>query len=187
VSLKSVPQPSWVAEIKGKYGDEVNFLKIFSPDKQSEYFNRGVLKCFNGAAPSLTRTRTTYGMETARMWLNIQITELCVFTAIQEKPTMAQIDMICDVIISNFGYLKVTELMVFFLKFKAGEYGKFFGVIDGLVITEALHKFMDFRKQMIEKAERMELDRQREERYRRQEENAISREEFEGIKHYFNF
>lgn len=180
-------QPSWAVEIKNKFGDEVNFLKIFSPDKQSEYFNRDVLKCFSGLAPSLTRTKVTYGLETARFWLNIQISELCTFTAIQEKPSLAQIDMICDVIISNFGYLKVTELMVFFLKFKAGEYGKFFGVIDGLVITEALNKFMEFRKQMIEKAERMQLEREREERYKKQEENAISREEFEEIKHYFNF
>ena len=174
-------------EIKEKFGDRDKFLLTFNPSKQSDYFNRGVLKCFSGAAPSLTRTKVTYGLDVAKLWLNIQLTDLSVFTAIQEKPTADQINMISDVIIANFGYLKVTELMVFFLKFKAGEYGKFFGVIDGLVITEALHKFMDFRKQMIEKAERIELERQREERHMHQEQNAISREEYEELKHYFNY
>ena len=68
-------------------------------------------------------------------------------------------------IASEFGYLKATELMLFFYRLKAGRYGHFYGSIDPMVIMDDIRKrFMPERALVIERAE----NEQRAEEERRQ-------------------
>ncbi|NDV47501.1 hypothetical protein D0T49_10630 [Paludibacter sp. 221] len=128
-----------------KYGNAEQFLTTFNPDKQVQYA-RHELQCFaSEVAPSLTRLSTTYGNNTAEAWLEIQLKDLSEFSGCKEKLTVKQFEDTARTIILHYGHLKVTELMVFFQQFKAGQYGKFYGAVDGLAITSALKEFMKYR------------------------------------------
>ena len=82
--------------------------------------------------------------------------------------------------------MKATELMHFFILFKSGKFGKFYGSVDGLVITEALQEFREMRR---EKLWALEQKRQQIERAKQEAEharNAMSFEEYQELKHLFN-
>jgi hypothetical protein len=133
----------------------MNFLKLFNPGKQAKYV-RNELRCFSGYAPSIRRVSATYGDATAESWLEIQLQDLSQFAGCKEKMTLSQFEGTSRAILLNYGYLKVTELMVFFQRFKAGHYGKFYGVVDWLVITSALHDFLSYRSAKIDEIRRMD-------------------------------
>jgi hypothetical protein len=68
-------------------------------------------------------------------------------------------------IVSEFGFLKASEVMLFFYRLKAGRYGHFYGSIDPMVIMETLrNRFMPERAAVIDEAEREERRRERDER-----------------------
>jgi len=176
----------WVAEIKQRYGDDMAFLSAFNPSLQAQYMTNGLGRCFIGNAPSLARVKATYGYGTTTTWLSAQLVDLALFTGVKEKPNLEQITAIAQTIIVNYPYLKVTELMVFFQKFKAGEYGRFYGVVDGLVITDALNSFQAYRKQLIEKLEREKNKKEQDERRIQSEQSSITYEEYQLLNWYFN-
>lgn len=128
-----------------KYKSKENFLTLFAPDRQSKYVTKHLDKCFTGEAPSVKRLEATFGEDTAIVWLNIQLTDLAIYAGIKEKPSIEVLNRLSEVIIANYHYLKVTEFMVFFQRFKAGKYGSFYGTFDALVITKSLDEFLNFR------------------------------------------
>jgi hypothetical protein len=138
--------------IKKKYGSEQDVLIKFAPNRQYEYVNGYLKQCFTNDVPSIRALNHTYNDSTARRWLVIQLTDLCLYAGIEKKPTIEGLENIADTIVINYGFLKLTELMVFFQRFKGGKYGKFYGVIDGMVITEALNQFLSFRSEQINKS-----------------------------------
>lgn len=181
-NLASISNESWAIQVREKYKDGENFLKLFNPSKQSEYA-ANELKCFSTEkAPCLTRLAKSFGANIAEVWLEIQLKDLSEFSGCKEKLSNAQFEAIAKTIITNYGYLKVTELMVFFQKFKAGEYGYFYGSVDGLKITTALNQFLDYRRSMISKAEQAKERIERAAMLERMEEKAISRQEYQKLK-----
>lgn len=115
-----------------------------------------------GKAPTLSVVNEAFGKNITETWLAIQIRDLSEFSGVKDKIDTTQIDMLVKVIIATFHYLKVTELMHFFLLFKSGKYGKFFGAVDGMVITEALQTFCKERNEKIWKYEEAERKRKKE-------------------------
>lgn len=158
-------EPDWAVNIRTTYVDETNFLKTFNPSIQSKCI-QNIERSFVGTAPSLNRLKIAFNYQVTETWLMIQIADLSEYCNIEKKPSEQSIENLANTIITNYGYLKVTELMVFFQKFKSGEYGRFYGVIDNLIITESLVKFLEFRRLQIDIIER------RIERERREEEST---------------
>ena len=74
----------------------------------------------------------------------------------------------------EFGYLKISELMLFFHWFKSGKFGRFYGSVDPLVITTSLRDFMKERVRVIEKYEQEQREKAEEESRKRK----ISWEEY---------
>lgn len=142
-----------------RYHDEDHFLTLFNPSKQVAY-TRDLDKAFRGTAPSLGLVAKSFGPGARDNWLDIQLTELAVFSGCKDKLNSHQIDALIDIIAEEYGYLKVTELMYFFRKFKAGEYGKFYGAVDPLTITCALKDFCDDRRAILRRLEHEEKERQ---------------------------
>lgn len=151
-------------------------------------------RCFTGDAPTLFEVRKAYSLESADSWLDIQLSDLISFCGVKGKDecsTRAILDAVVAVISDNFGYLKLSELMLFFQQFKAGRYGHFYGAIDPMVITGALHSFLDFRTERIaaiNKANRLEEEREHEEIRKEQERNGelMTAEEWREIRWLFN-
>ncbi len=125
-------------------------------------------RAYFGTAPNLVLLNHTYGSNTSAMWLLPQLFNLSEFCGCREKMDEQQAIELARVITSEYGYLKTSELMLFFHYFKAGKYGRFYGSIDPLVITTALKKdFLPEREEAIEKHEKelkdAEAERERQE------------------------
>lgn len=147
---------------------------------------KDVNRCYIGKAPSLKVISEAYGENITETWLEIQLRDLSEFAGCKDKLSIQQIEQIAKVIILEFSFLKATELMHFFILFKSGKFGKFYGAVDGLVITEALQEFRQLRR---ERLWELEQKRAREERARRDAEyakNAMSFDEWKELKHLFN-
>lgn len=145
------------------YESKDEFLIKFNPKKQNEYIKH-FDRCFIGDALRLTDVADAYGEKTAIFWIKIQLLDLALFTGVK-KPSDEQITMLCETILANYGYLKVTELMVFFSKFKAGQFERFFGNFDAMVITTSLATFIELRKNWIFEAYQRQENEKREKRH----------------------
>lgn len=147
---------------------------------------KDVERCYTGKAPTLKVITEAYGENITETWLEIQLRDLSEFAGCKEKLSVQQIEQIAKVIIMEFGFMKATELMHFFILFKSGRFGKFYGAVDGLVITEALQEFRLMRR---EKLWQLQQRREQEERARRDAEhakNAMTFDERQELKHLFN-
>ena len=118
-------------------------------------------ECFFGDFPSLSQLKAL-GNNTPQIWLIIHLANLSEFCGARDKLNDDQLYDLASIITTEFYYLKITELMLFFHRFKAGKYGRFYGSVDPLIIVEALHKFCKERGQAIDKRDREEKQRLRE-------------------------
>lgn len=122
-------------------------------------------RSYFGTSPILVVLNVAYGETAAEQWLVPQLMDLCAYCGVREKLNERQMRQLAGVIVSEYGYLKTTELMLFFHRFKAGQYGLFYGSIDPLVIMQALEKFCKERRIAVERHER-EQERLQEEKER---------------------
>lgn len=156
-----------------RYGDRTNFLTLFNPDLQMKVCKDAKL-CFFGDAPVLSELNMTYGEMTATMWLVPQLYNLSEYCGCKDKLQGKPLEECASVIATEFYFLKVSELMLFFHRFKSGKYGRFYGSVDPLVITTSLRSFLIERNYAIEEQERLERERKAEE----DRKNAITYEEY---------
>lgn len=153
------------------------FLTKFSPTNQVKMCGHEV-QCLVADTPSVVAVKHAYGDEITTKWLATHLIELNEYCGVKDKMTIPQIDQLSRILISQYGYLKPQEFMLFFLKFKAGEYGKLYGVIDPIVISDSFSKFLDYRKMLLERAELERIRREREEQDKAAENLAISYNEY---------
>ena len=104
-----------------------------------------------------------YGTNAGALWLVPQLRDLCIYCGVRDKLNDEQLEKVALIIRNEFGFLKASEMMLFFWRFKAGCYGRFYGVVDPLIIMDALrHGFMAERNRLLEKieSEQREAERQ---------------------------
>ena len=140
----------------------MSFIKLFNPDLQMKICRDKQL-CFFGDAPALSEINMAYGEMTATMWLVPQLYDLSEYCGCKDKLQGKPLEECASVIATEFYWLKVSELMLFFHRFKSGKYGRFYGSVDPLVITTSLRSFLIERNIAIEERERMERERKAEE------------------------
>ena len=153
-------------------------LKDFAPNLCAKFANEALERCFSAKTYTLTQLRLNCaGLQNS--WLSAQITYLNSISGATQMTEM-QMTMLASNISQTYGYLKITELMVFFFQLAGGKYGKFFGAVDPMQIMVDLNEFMKYRSIMLDK---IESERRSEER------NAmlsnpkyITREQYEAQK-----
>ena len=138
--MKSLSLTSDSTTLVTNYGNLVNFMTTFNPDAQYE-IQQDKEDCYFGRYPTLARLNKEYCNTASVQWLNIQIYNLNEYCGCKDKMTQQQILDCARTISGMYYFLKVSELMLFFFRFKAGFYGKFFGSVDPMVITTALSQF----------------------------------------------
>lgn len=147
--------------VRERYGTREQFLAAMNPTVQ-KYAARNPERCFLGHAPSLGVVNQAYGRNTATMWLIAQLVDLVAFTNSKQLLNEQQVAMVAEMIAQEYGNLKCSELMLFFYRFKLGRYGHFYGSVDPMLITTALHKFLDERSEALRKHEIEQQQQQRE-------------------------
>ena len=135
-----------------RFGDSKAFLEKVNPSTQTA-FAANPSKAVMGDYPTLTDLKSAYGKNFAAIWLVPQIDNLTLFTG-AKNITEQQHEELAKIISAEYGYLKVTELLLFFHRFKAGHYGRFYGTVDPMVITCALKDFIKERNTFIDQFER---------------------------------
>ncbi len=168
---------SWAISLRERYGTQNQFLNLFNPGKQSMYC-RDRDRCFDSQAPSLNQIQAAYSRELAESWIEIQIFDLTRYTGIKEKPSNEHIESCASVIVQEYGYLKITEIMLFFHLFKAGIFGRFYGSYDNLVLMDSLRQFIDYRNKELRRIEQEKSRLAREEEYRRRKQESVSYQEW---------
>lgn len=150
--------PTETAAVRHKYGLAAQFLATFAPSYQTRYC-ADLCRVYTGTAPTLLLLKESYGSDTAESWLMAQLEDLADFAGCREKLTPQRCDEIAQLIMARYGYLKVTMLMHFFLRFKLGEYGEFYGAVDPMRILSALRKFDKERMELQQRYERESRER----------------------------
>ena len=142
-----------VASLLTRHSDLQAFMKVMNTDVQQTY-GRDERKAIMCGAPTMTVMDLAYGENAAAIWLTSQLTDLGLYAGVNGTLTERQYMQLAWMIVSEFGFLKATELMLFFYRMKSGRYGHFYGSIDPMVIMETLRKrFMPERAAVIDKAE----------------------------------
>lgn len=163
-------------ELRRSFSSIDEFCKANNPDMQlSLCADQG--KCFFGNFPTLALLRRAYGVS-ASYWLVPQLVNLSQFCGCKDKLKGEPLEECAELIAQQFYFLKTSELMLFFYRFKSGRYGRFYGAVDPLVIMQALRDFVRERDAAYAHHEsemrmrQMEADSQ----------NAVSYEEYRELK-----
>ena len=162
-----------------RFGDRDAFLNTVTPKTQAAFAAKP-MQAFMGDYPTITGIRIAYGGKFPEQWLYPQIADLALFTG-AANINKEQMRSLASVIATEYHYLKVTEILIFFHRFKAGHYGRFYGSVDPMVITCALREFIKDRNLFIEQYER-ELQNAKREQEQMKLQPTVTREEYEAMK-----
>ena len=146
------------------YGTDDSFLADMNPDRQVQFGGNTKL-AVTGDFPTLTEIDAAYGEGFAVEWTLAHITTLALYTGAKNLTTSQSVEL-ARIITTEYRHLKVSELMLFFYRFKTGRYGRFYGTVDPMVITCALRDFMKERIALIDQYEQEERERREEEQRR---------------------
>ena len=156
----------------------VDFGKTYNVDMQ-EKCAANPMRCVTGKAPTLGLMCSTYGKADAKRWLFGQIVNLSRYCGGNAKNfSVEALQELSGVIMTEYYYLNAAEMLLFFHRFKCGEYGKFYKSFEPLTIMQALKAFNADRSLLIKQAEKEAEMKQRAEWAK----DGISREQFNEIK-----
>ena len=166
-----------VAALIDTFRDSDGLLLAYNPERQADFCTQPV-RCVLGTAPTLGEVCAAFGKGAGAAWLVPQLSNLSEFCGCRDKFTRAQLKETARLIAGEYPWLRLTELMLFFHRFKLGHYGRFYGAVDPLVITSALRDFLSYRAALIERARQWQAEREWAEAKRR----AVSYEEWKKLK-----
>lgn len=123
-------------------GRQANLKEIsqwFSTTHLSHY-SAQPRKCYFEQVPTLYDLNRTFGPGTAQQWLVPFLIYINGAVTAERKMNDFQMASCAMTIVNNYGYLKLTEIMLFVSRLLGGTYGKvFFNAVDPMAITNALH------------------------------------------------
>ena len=125
-------------------------------------------RAYLGEAPPVSAVRACYGEQTVIVWFCVQLEHINAFAGARDKMPVDCQQELARLLLAEYGYLKVTEFMLFFHRLKCGRYGCFYGVVDAMFITAALLLFAAERRSELSHYEMLHRERAREEAARRQ-------------------
>lgn len=159
-----------------KFGTRESFLVTYNPDFQRKICATAEV-CYFGDYPTLSELKV-YGERMATAWLIPQLYNLSEYCGCKEKLQGKSLEECAFIIATEFYYLKISEIMLFFHRCKTGAYGRFYGSVDPFIILTSLRQFTKERVFAYEKHESELRQRQREENRK----NAVPYEEYLKMK-----
>lgn len=128
---------------------KIQLLNEYNPDRQLEWCGNSE-RCVLMDCPTLAVVRRDYSEETAKMWLEIQINDFSELTNVQRKLDDRQRAFVAGVLMNEYYWLKLSEVMLFMYWLKMGRYGECYGCVDAVRILSALRTFVKERSSIIE-------------------------------------
>jgi hypothetical protein len=179
----ALSQEKWANDLIVRFGSAENIVSLFCA-KNQYLCEQNLKNTYLGASPTLIRLRLAYGQGVAEAWLMGQIQDLYVFESVnyEDKQTVGQIEQTARAILTNYSYLNMAEVMLFFSRFKGGRYGKPYGNLSGREISSAINLFLKEREVEILALENEIKAKKLKERVEYEKKYAISFEEWEKLK-----
>ena len=113
------------------------FIEGFSP-RNFVYMAMDEDRCHIGKGPTLDHARQIYGIQALTTLVEIYLKDLAKFCSCRLMVNQDQLtDLIC-IIVTQHKHMRVAELGLFFIKYKAGNYGKVYRELYAMDITTAL-------------------------------------------------
>lgn len=129
-----------LSKLKKRYQSFNDFSEALNPDMQVYFADerKAILSDYS----TLEMIEMAYGRNKAVEWLVAQLTDLNTFCGIINMRD-DQISKLAKIIYADNKKMKFSEIMLFFFRFKGGNYGHFYGNVEPMVITCALKDFAD--------------------------------------------
>lgn len=167
--------------LRAKHPQLTDLCYAYHPDNAVK-FSHYPTRCITGEAPTLIDVNLAYHSTASIIWLIAQLTSLQEQLNVPNKMTVYQIDACAQNITERFGYLKLSELMLFFARLKGGLYNvDWHGYITPDKLVTALREhFIPYRNDLLHKIEK---DRkEREQKKQRNAHDVMSHQEWIEIK-----
>lgn len=148
-----LPLPLWIAKWKAPSDIEHSF----SPQHWA-YAAAHVTRAYTALCPTLQQYADCFGQEYAADWVQIQILALYGSSSNQSKGVADGIPLFSASFAAEVGRYKLSELMLFFARYKAGRYDKSFSTFDCRRIGNSF--FREFLPDRADELYRIELGRQ---------------------------
>jgi len=161
-----------------RFGNAEEFKMKVNPDTQVA-FGRNYVAAVTGDYPTLKDLDIAYGHHFSAEWMIPHLVSVAMFTGAKNltKPQLRELAMVMS---AEYSHLKVTEILLFFYRFKTGHYGRFYGSVDPMVITCAFREFMLERSEIIRSYESEQTSKKIEQELH--DPGLMTREEFEEIR-----
>lgn len=114
-----------------------DFVKAYAPANMWRYAVQEE-KCHIGNGHTIAQAVQEFGISSVHEVFTSLLLDFVKFNHSNQVITSEQLNEIAAAIVCEFRYLKVTELVLFFAKAKAGRFGKFFNSIYPMDITTQL-------------------------------------------------
>ena len=177
-----MPEASgWLAvkknEILSNYGDAHRFALVFNPSVQI-MCAMNIERSLMGNAPTIRQLLYTYQLEHVQIWVMAHLEDLNEYAGVKNKMATNHIKELASMIIVKSSFLKASEILLFFHKLKAGDFGGFYGVVDPLKVGESLNDFKDWRSLELDKVNNRIAQEKRERDRIKWQTTCITREEY---------
>lgn len=117
-----------------------DFSELYGVPKQYLY-SLHEERCHSGNAPTIAQIVEELGLDFCMDWVKNFLLDLQNFTSATRHLDANQLRQVCFIVTTQFRRIKVTEFMLFCIKAKSGEFGKFFNTIDPMDIITALRRW----------------------------------------------
>lgn len=119
----------------------MDIFTFFGADKMFNH-SRWQTRCHLGRVPTIGQAYDIDPDKTVK--LIDSYTELALrYVNARTKPTSEQVRMMTLLIVSRWPSLKLTQLMLFWVKLLSGDFGKLYNNIDPLDITTRLNRYIN--------------------------------------------
>lgn len=122
-------------------------------------------KAYFSDTPTFAVYAQAFGFPSLVLWVKTQLLELDLFTEVKVDADNDTLSGAARLFAHNYGWVKLTEFLLFMARFKLGYYGKFYGYFDPIAIGEA---FLSFLKQRSIEIDRLECERKTKQREQQQ-------------------
>lgn len=137
--------------------DRETFLTTYNPDTQIRLC-RDRERYITATHPTLQEINEAYGKRTAKIWLMAQIVDLSEFAGATAKLSGKPLEQCANIIAEEHKHLTIYDIMLFLHDFKAGKFGRFYGSVDALAITEGVWKYKERKRYELARIRMQEND-----------------------------
>lgn len=137
--------PAAAATIE-RYGETaLAMAQHFSPGRQSEMATDPDRCMTDESVPTISVAVNAYGHQGLVGWVMAHLEDCVQAAGVRDKVEAKTMVDTAEAIVTNYPFLRLSEVLLFFSRFKAGRYGRFYGVTDLMVVTTALSQYAEER------------------------------------------